>query len=368
MSVKIFSAPSKYIQGDGIIDEFGSRVMDFGNKFFIIADEFVMDLLAKRVSDSFGETQAKLHFETFKGETTYNEIERLLTVVNKIQSDAIIGIGGGKTLDTAKVVASKAGIPIIIIPTIAATNAASSAGSVIYNEAGEFVSVYRSSRNPELVFVDVDLIARAPVRMLVAGMGDALAAYYEARACRRTDADTLHKAKATNGAFAFVTLCDAILMADGLEAKKAVENQGVNTALENVAEAILFLSGVGFESNGLAAAHAVAKGFTAIPESHDYLHGEWVAFGTLVQLVLEKAPRQELEKVLHFLNSVGLPMSLDDLGQADITAENLEKVAGIISAVPSMSNMPIPVSSREVAAALIEAGALGRAYKEGNHA
>ena len=62
-------------------------------------------------------------------------------------------------------------------------------------------------------------------------------------------------------------------------------------------EANTYLSGVGFESGGLAAAHALYNGLTAIPDAHHYYHGEKVAFGTLTQLVLENAPVEEIETV-----------------------------------------------------------------------
>ena len=105
-------------------------------------------------------------------------------------------------------------------------------------------------------------------------------------------------------------------------------------------------SGVGFESNGLAIAHAVAKGFTTLVGEHEYLHGEWVAFGTLVQLVSENVSVKEIEKVLKFFHSVGLPMGLEDLGVGSITMEELKRISEVIASVPSGHNMPYEYSDK----------------------
>lgn len=251
----------------------------------------------------------------------------------------------------------------MIIPTIASNNAASSALSVIYNSKGEFESVFSLSKNPDLVFVDIEVIAQAPTRLLVSGMGDAFAAYYEARACKASNADNMHKGKATNAAFGLTEICKAILFEDGLKAKIAVDAKVVTKALENIVEANIYLSGVGFESNGLAIAHAVAKGFTTLVREHEYLHGEWVAFGTLVQLVSENAPSEEIESVLHFFHSVGLPMGLDDLGVGSITLEELMRISEVIASVPSGHNMPYEYNSQDILAAILIANFMGESYK-----
>ena len=144
-------------------------------------------------------------------------------------------------------------------------------------------------------------------RQLVAGMGDALATFFEARACQRSNGDNSARAKTTLAATALAQLCYETLLADGLRAKIAVEKQVCTTAVENIIEANTYLSGIGFESGGLAAAHPIHDGLSALPETHAMYHGEKVAFGTLAQLVLENAPVEEIEEVVHFCQSVGLP-------------------------------------------------------------
>lgn len=144
-----------------------------------------------------------------------------------------------------------------------------------------------------------------------------------------------------------------------------MERHVCTKAVENVIEANTYLSGVGFESGGLAGAHAIHNGLTAIPETHSLYHGEKVAFGTLVQLVLENAPLEELEEVLEFCTEVGLPTTLADLGVENPTQEQLMEVAKLACAdADTLHNMPFPVDADSVYAAILAADELGKYYTD----
>ena len=138
--------------------------------------------------------------------------------------------------------------------------------------------------------MDTDIIVKSPVRLTVAGMGDALATYFEARACQRSGATSCAGGKTTEAAMALAKLCFDTLMEEGVKAKIALEAGVCTPAVEKVIEANTLLSGIGFESAGLAGAHAIHNGFTVLEECHHMYHGEKVAFGTLTQLVLENVP------------------------------------------------------------------------------
>ena len=150
---------------------------------------------------------------------------------------------------------------------------------------------------------------------------------------------------------------------DTAGALAAVERHEVTPALEDVVEATIYLSGLGFENGGLAAAHAVNDGFAQEPQAHGMYHGEKVAFGTLVQLVLEKAPQEELEQVLGFLRDTGLPLTLAQLGVKEIVPETLKKVAEA-AVVPTQStkNLRADITAQEVYDAILEADRIGRDY------
>ena len=173
-----------------------------------------------------------------------------------------------------------------MLPGIAATDAPCSALSVIYTKDGQFSRVEFFPKNPELVLMDTSIIVKSPVRTLVAGMGDALATYFEAQQAFISDSPNALHGKSTLTGQIIAKACYDILLTQGKQAKLSNEAGAVTKAFEAVVEANTLLSGLGFESGGLCAAHAVHNGFTVVEETHQMLHGEKVAFGVLVQLVM----------------------------------------------------------------------------------
>ncbi|MBO7331165.1 MAG: iron-containing alcohol dehydrogenase, partial [Alistipes sp.] len=171
-------------------------------------------------------------------------------------------------LDTSKAVAYENSIPVAIVPTIASTDAPCSALSVVYSDEGVFEDYYWLPANPNLVLVDTDGIVKAPARLLVSGMGDALATYFEARAVKAKDAGTCAGGKVTNAAMALAKLCFDTLIEEGVKAKLALEAGACTEAVEKIIEANTLLSGIGFESGGLAASHAIHNGLTVLSECH----------------------------------------------------------------------------------------------------
>lgn len=276
-------------------------------------------------------------------------------------ADAIIGIGGGKTLDTAKAVGFYTHIPVMIVPTAASSDAPCSRLSVIYTPDGVFDQYLELQSNPTTVIMDTDIISKAPVRFLIAGLGDAFATYYEAAACVQSNAITMTGGHATNAAFALAKLCHDNLLSDGVKAVAAVK-AGVRTAaVENIIETNTLLSGIGFESSGLAAAHSIHDGMTALEGTHKMLHGEKVAYGTLAQLVLEDRSLEEITEVYTFFRNVGLPTSLKEIGIEDASDEDLLKV-GEHACGPdeTMCNMPFDVEPIDVEHALRAANELNK--------
>ena len=236
-------------------------------------------------------------------------------------------MGGGKTIDTAKIAADRAGIPVIVVPTIASTDAPTSGCAVIYSKDGVFDSVCYQRLNPAAVLVDVGIIAAAPTRFLVAGMGDALATWFEARSCERTQSANECGGSGTAAGLAIARLCYETLLSHGVAAKLASERHLVTPALERIVEANILLSGIGFESAGLAAAHSIHNGLTALAETHSSYHGEKVAFGTLAGLQLTDASAAETATVFSFCEDVGLPTTLADIGLGKADRRQLMEVA-----------------------------------------
>lgn len=311
------SAPGKYLQGKGLLNNLHMYVKDLGSKFALLADGIVYEIVEERVREGFAGAEEAYGFIHYNGESTQEEADRIADIIQKEGYNVMIGIGGGKTLDTAKLVSNQLDIPLAIIPTVASTDAPCSAMSVIYDADGTFVVSARMKKNPDIVLADTSVIVNAPVRSLVAGMGDAFATFYEARACRRSGAGNFSGGVASEAGYALAELCNRLLLKYGYQAKRDAERKQWSEALEKVVEANIYLSGVGFENNGCAIAHALYNGMTAVLKPFPVLHGEAVAFGTIVQLVAERMPETEIaefNKVVRFYNKVGLPLTFEDMG------------------------------------------------------
>lgn len=317
--------PGKYIQGAGAINELPALIRLLGNRGLIVASPSAR---SKVIPECGLDPDAlNISVEAFGGECCEKELVRLSAVVAEKQADVLVGMGGGKTIDTAKIVADRAGIPVIIIPTIASTDAPCSGCAVVYSGEGVFDSVHYQKLNPAAVLVDVNIIAAAPVRFLVAGMGDALATWFEARSCERTHAENECGGYSTMVGLNIAKLCYETILAYGAAAKTAGERHVVTPALERIVEANILLSGIGFESAGLAAAHSIHNGLTALPETHAFYHGEKVAFGVVAGLQLTDASVEESETVYAFCEAAGLPTTFADLGIGHANRAVLMKAA-----------------------------------------
>ena len=258
---KILCSPSKYVQGAGELKKLGEYAQKYGKKALVLITESGYKRIGDVVNTGFEGYEITPVYEYFNRECSKNEINRLVDIMNEKGCDVVIGIGGGKILDTAKAVAYYKEAPVLICPTIASTDAPCSALSVIYTDAGVFEEYLFLPANPDMVLMDTEIIAKSPVRLTVSGMGDALATYFEARACQVSGATTCAGGQVTQAAIALAKLCFDTLMAEGVKAKLALEAGACTPAVEKVIEANTLLSGIGFESGGLAGAHAIHNGF-----------------------------------------------------------------------------------------------------------
>lgn len=329
----------------------------------IMAGGSARRLLDATWRESLGDSGFEYSIWDFGGECTLDEIERGRLQATEVGARVIVGAGGGKLLDAARAVASDLKLPIVNCPTIASSDAPCSALSVIYTPDGAVEEYRVYARNPDLVLVDTEVVAQAPARFLVAGMGDALATMLEARTCFEGRVKNMRGGGSTQSALALAQLCYRTLIADGAAAKLAVDSNAVTPAMERVVEANTLLSGLGFESSGLAAAHSIHNGLTAVPETHAYLHGEKVAFGALTQLILEGKSRAEVEELLTFSCEVGLPVTLAEVGLDGCSQDTIETIARrTVAPEETIHNEPFEVEISIVADAIRAADATGREW------
>jgi glycerol dehydrogenase len=355
--------PGKYIQGVGAIGELPALIDLLGKQGLILASPSVKDKVLPECRIDW--SAHTIDIELFRGECCEDELARLSAIVTQKHVDVLVGMGGGKTIDTAKIVADRMDIPVIIIPTIASTDAPCSGCAVLYSKDGIFDSICYQKANPAVLLVDVGIIAAAPTRFLVAGMGDALSTWFEARSCERTQSANECGGYSTTVGLHIAKLCYETLLAYGVAAKVASERHIVTPALDHIVEANILLSGIGFESAGLAAAHSIQNGLTALAETHSFYHGEKVAFGVLVGLQLTDAPTDESAAVFSFCEDVGLPTTLADIGLGNADRERLMNVAEKACAPgESIHHEAGLITPEKVLNAMIAADAIGRGRRD----
>jgi glycerol dehydrogenase len=347
----------KYLQGKDALNLLEQESKLYGQRPFLIMDSFVKQVLGQKLIAQFN---TNVSTAIFGGECCDPEINRLSQAAK--DHDVIIGVGGGKTLDTAKIVAHRIAANCIIVPTLASTDAPCSSLAVVYTPEGAFLRYEYFPKNPDVILVDSTIIAQAPVRFLVAGMGDALSTWFEAQSCAQKNAPNRSGYPATLSGMALAKLCYETVMTYGVLAKFACEQKVVTPALEHLIEANIFLSGAGFENGGLAAAHAIHDGLTVLEPTHAYYHGEKVAFSTLASLFLTGKDGVTIKTMYAFYRQVGLPTTLADLGLGNVSREDLLRAAQA-ACIPeeTIHNEPIPVDPDIVLAALLTADEAGRA-------
>ena len=351
--VRTVISPGRYVQAKGAITRLGEFTAPLGSTPIIVADDVVWGIVEEQVTASFEAAGLSVVRESFGKYATKAEVERLLAAIETAGADVAVGIGGGSTIDAVKAAGHLAGIRWVSAPTVASTDAPTSALSVIYSEEGEFEEYRFFPHNPDLVLVDTQLVANAPVKFLVAGVGDALATWLEARATQRAHATTMAGGLQTETALALARLSWDLIWENALPAIAAVQDDLVTPAVEKLVEANTLLSGLGFESGGLAAAHAIHNGLTAAPQTHGLTHGQKVNIGSLAQLVLEGAPTEEIRDFIIFTTKVGLPNTLTEIGLKTTDVEDLQRVAELsVVEGETIHNMPFPVTAADVVDAL----------------
>jgi glycerol dehydrogenase-like iron-containing ADH family enzyme len=212
-------------------------------------------------------------------------------------------LAAAKCWTLARAIAADLSLPVVNCPTLASSDAPCSALSVVYTEEGTFL--------------------------------------------------------------ALAELCHKTLLADGVTAIEALHQQEPNESLERLVEANTLLSGLGFESSGLAAAHAIHNGLTTAPGTHGCMHGEKVAFGLISQLMLESQPKSVVDEVIGFSNSVGLPTTFAEIGIGNPSPELLQTAAKRAT-VPgeTIHNEPIMVTPKLVVEAMRAADSAAASFRQ----
>ncbi|NLA59008.1 MAG: iron-containing alcohol dehydrogenase family protein, partial [Firmicutes bacterium] len=294
--LKRIIGPPLYQRGRGTINLVGEAAASLGQRVLVAGGKTALSVTSEKLMASLKAAGLEVAaVEWYGGQCSWKNIHSLSTKAKEIKAQCIIGVGGGRALDTIKAAAFASGLPVITVPTIAATCAAWTPLSAIYDDDGEYLEFSRKAALPHGVIVDTEIIARAPVRYLVSGLGDTLAKWYElAASTRGRKLDVPVEAALRLG-----KLCKDTIIAEGPGAYEAVNRGQVSDSLDQVVDAVIAIagcvSGLGGDQARTAAAHAIYSGLTAMEAVHHMVHGEIVGFGILAQLVLEKRPEAEID-------------------------------------------------------------------------
>lgn len=273
------------------------------------------------------ELETKTSYEYYGGCCTDKRTMEVAKLVEQKQFDGIIAVGGGKVADLGKAAAYVSQVPILILPTLAATCAAYTPLSVMYNQDGSMDRFDIFPVSNALVLIEPAVILDSPKELMVAGIGDTLAKWYEANSMiAQLEILPIEIQVALFAA----KKCRDVLLANGQLALDAMEKKELNQAFLNVIETNILLGGMvggfGDEYGRTSGAHSVHDALTIMPESHHQLHGNKVAYGIFVQLVIENK-WQEIDNLLSFYKQLGLPTSLKDMNMAHFTATDINKIA-----------------------------------------
>ncbi len=263
------------------------------------------------------------------------------------------GSGGGKSLDAAKAVSLRLGLPVVTVPTVASNDSPTSGAIAMYDDEHRLVSVDQLSANPHAVLVDTALIAAAPVAFLRAGLGDAVAKRFEAAGCRDgTGITTLGSRPLLIGS-AIADACYAALRAHGRAGLAACARGEVTDDLEALVEAVVLLSGVGFENGGLSLAHSLTRGSCGPAAPATPCTASTSPGPPSSSAPPRRSLRDEMDDLRAFLVDVGLPVTLRELGLTDPTPDEIRAIASATMTAPHLANLAVPVSEDDLVAAIL---------------
>ncbi|HUD93308.1 glycerol dehydrogenase [Sphingobium sp.] len=349
-NVRVFGSPHRYYQGPDALNRLPALCAGIGSKPLLVVDAGVLALLEGRLEKLFA---GRAHgIASFQGEVTINAIDALAKKAGTERCDLIVGMGGGKALDAGKGCAIRARLRFVSVPTVASNDSPTATALAIYDDRHRIVAVESLDRNPEAVVVDTRLIAAAPPRFLLAGMGDAIAKKFEGEASQRHGGRNAHHSHALRTAGYIADGCYRTIREFGIAAMAAAGVSVPNEALEAVVEANILMAGLGFENMGLGIAHGLARGLVRVPGISDAPHGFHIAYGTLVLLAAEGRPDAFIQDLLDFYGAVGLPRSLAELGMTGIDPDVLRGIATSSVIAPEGAYLLMPVGADALVAAM----------------
>jgi glycerol dehydrogenase len=360
-ALRKFAAPLGYLQGPGALALLGAVVAPYGKRPVVVIDPLVRELLGHRVAAALAREGLTPQVRELIGEITVAAVDDIAASVGPDGAGVVVGVGGGKALDAAKAVSLRLGVPVVTVPSVASNDSPTSGAIAMYDEHHRLVAVDRLPANPHAVVVDTEIVAAAPVAFLRSGLGDAVAKRFEAAGCRAGTGMTPLGTRPLLIGSVVADACYSVLREHGTAGLAACERNEVNESLEALVEAVVLLSGLGFENGGLSLAHSLTRGLMQARGASSAMHGQQVAWATLIQLTVEHAPEHEVAELRGFLREVGLATTLTGLGMDRPSSADIHDIARITMTAPHLANLAVPVSDDLIVEAIVAVERMGSA-------
>ncbi len=351
--------PKVYINEVGSISRSGEYISKIGKNPLIIAGEKAK----KAVGDEFFASLEKngispKNVQIFSGYPSQTQFDSYAEKAKSANSDVIIGIGGGRVLDTAKATADILGLPAITVPTVAATCAAWAAVTIQYDDEGGYVRSRLNKNSAQLVIADPKVIFTAPERYLFSGVVDTFAKFYEIRPTTEFFPEDVPSAIALKASkIAFENLERDTFKAI-FDSKKGVYGE----VAKNVIDAIIYLAGFAGSFRGEHGHYSFAHPFyhtsTRLHHSNIKLHGEKVAFGIVTQLILEGKSDSEVLDAIKIFSRYENAHTLEDF--ALTTEKDLDFIS---EQVPEIFDYVPYKEKSAIKSALVKADSLSKIFR-----
>lgn len=349
----MFAGPLRYVQGPGALGALGALLAPYGDRPLVVTDAYVRELLGERLTESLTRGGLSPQFLELTGEITATAVDVLAAAARRGGAGVVVGVGGGKSLDAAKAVSLRLGVPVVTVPSVASNDSPTSSAIAMYDDEHRLVSVDKLPANPHAVVVDTELVAAAPVAFLRSGIGDAVAKKFEAAACWAGSGVTTLGTRPLRIGSVIAAACYDVLREHGPAGLAACERGEVDDSLEALVEAVVLLGGLGFENGGLSLAHSLTRGLMQARGARGAMHGQQVAWATLVQVVAEQAPADEVADLRSYLLEIGLPTELGALGMDSPSADEIRAIARVTMTAPHLTNLAAPISEDDIVDAIL---------------
>lgn len=359
--LKVTVGPAQYVRKSGLLSEIGLYIEKFGKKAVLIGGNISREIVETKLREGMANMGITLEQSLwYGGEASRTNVNDLVETLNRVDYDVIIAAGGGKALDTVKAVAHRVNKPLVAIPTIAATCAATTPIWITYSDEGEFTDISRDSKVPDIVLVDADVILQSPVRYLIAGIGDTLAKWFETKTSVKKAAPNARN----QTAIAIAGQLYETMLNIGKQSVVSMEEKRMTSELEDMIDAVILISGsvsgYGGDDCRTAGAHAIYSGLTIFPEVHETYHGEIVAFGILALLCMEGEEEKEIEDLISYYQEVNLPYTLQQMNVTKLSEAQWKELGEVSVTIEDMANMPFDVTPDMVVAAVKQADSIGK--------